>query len=685
MNITIPQVASKFWAFNGGLDQVTPPLEIFPGACKSMSNVEIGVNGGYLRFGGYERFDGRPKPSDAVYHTLAATITGSYAVGNTLTGLTSGATGVIVMTGVASTFVLTKMTGTFASGESLQIAAVTIATATAGSVVGGASTMALNATWMNLAADQYRVDIAVVPGSGSILGVWQYNDTVYAIRNNVAATAAVVHVKSSSGWTPIALGREVTFTSGGTYQVLVGNTITGATSAATAVITKVILSSGSWAAGTAAGRLFFATQTGTFQAEDLNVGASLNVATIAGDSTAITLLPSGRYEFDNWNFGGAAGSSKIYGCDGVNKGFEFDGTHWVQITTGMTTDTPTHVKAHKNHLFFSFSGSVQHSSIANPYTFSPTTGAAELACGDTITALLELAGNQANAAMAIYTQNKTLVLYGNSSADWNLISFSEEAGAIPYTAQFIRTGVCLDKQGIKLLSTTQNYGNFLDAVVSDNITPYLYDLIDTAIASTIVRKKNQYRLFFSGGGGVTMTFKGGKILGLTTIDLANPVACICSAEGASNREEIYFGSTDGFVYQMEVGTSYDGTSIPWHIELAYNHLGSPRQLKQFRKVATEVSGNSYAEFSLSYNLGYGKTEFASSSAISTPTELSGSSWDTGSWDQLFWDGQTLTPSENDIAGTAENISIMYSGNSDEFAQFTLNGAILHYVPRRNLR
>lgn len=684
-SIPIPQTQTQFFEFNGGLDLVTPPVKMDNGTLRSCSNVEIGINGGYARSAGYECYDGRAKPSDAVYHMLSATITGSYATGNTLTGATSGATGVICTTGVTSTFVLTKVTGTFQSGENLQISAVTVAVATSANSIGSASTAALNATYLNLAADQYRADIAVVPGSGSVLGVWQYNDTVYAFRNNAGGTAAVMHVKSGSGWTAVALGREVSYTSGGTYEMAVGDTITGATSGATAVLTKIILTSGTFGAGTAAGRLFFASQTGTFQAENLNVGANINVATIAGDSAAITLSPGGRYEFDNWNFGGGTGTTKMYGADGVNKGFEFNGTVFVQISTGMTTDTPVHVKAHKNQLFFSFSGSAQHSGIGTPYVFTVVSGASELACGDTISGFLELPGSADSAAMAMYTRDRTLVLYGNDSSDWNLVPYSEEAGALPYTIQFIRSGIVLDDQGITTLRTTQNYGNFQDSVVSDKITPSLNDLIDSASASCIVRRKNQYRLFFSGGDAVYVTFKGNKILGMTKMMLTDEVRCICSLEGASGQEEIYFGSDDGFVYQMDVGTSFDGDAITWNAELAFNHFGGPRQLKTFRKAVTEVTGSGYAEFSASYSLGYASTEYDSASSVTLISELSGTNWDTFVWDQFFWDGRTLAPSELDLTGTAENIALMYSGSSDEYAQFTLNSSIIHYTPRRAMR
>lgn len=81
--------------------------------------------------------------------------------------------------------------------------------------------------------------------------------------------------------------RTVAFTSGGTYQITAGDTITGATSTATARVYYVDLSSGTWAGGNAAGTLYLDTQVGTFQSENLNVGGNTNVATIGGNSTAI--------------------------------------------------------------------------------------------------------------------------------------------------------------------------------------------------------------------------------------------------------------------------------------------------------------------------------------------------------------------------------------------------------------
>ena len=165
----MPAYKTDYIILSGGLDLVTPPLQIPSGRCRIAQNMESDLFGGYVTHSGYERYDGRVSPSSATYAVMTATITGVPVVGNTLTGLTSGATGRIIALPGGS-FILTKVTGTFQLSENLQIAAVTVAVATSLAVTGGASTLLLAASYKNLAADVYRADILVVPGSGAIRG-----------------------------------------------------------------------------------------------------------------------------------------------------------------------------------------------------------------------------------------------------------------------------------------------------------------------------------------------------------------------------------------------------------------------------------------------------------------------------------------------------------------------------------
>lgn len=684
---TIPNAVLDRIPFRGGLDLVTPPWDVEPGKCRDAQNYEIGIEGGYDYISGYERYDGQTKPSDAQYGILDVTITGSIEVDDTITGATSGATAVVlsvITTETPNYLVVSKISGTFQS-ETLNVSGSPEGTITGPPVLNGASTTLLNAQYTNLAADEYRSDITAVTGSGSILGVWVLSDIVYAVRNNAGGTAAAIYKSSGAGWTLVALGRELSFTSGGTYEIEEGDTITGATSSATAEITRVILESGTWAGGDAAGRLIFASQTGTFQSENLDVGGNSNVATIAADSSAITLLPGGRYETVKHNFGGLAGADRIYGCDGVNRGFEFDGTVFAPIDTGMTTDTPKHVAAHKNHLFFSFEGSAQHSGIGTPYIFSPVYGAGELAVGDTITGFQTESGAQATAALGIYSRNSTHILYGTSASDWNLVKYREKVGAIEYTIQQIDSTIFLDDRGIRRLNASDAYGNFSHATLTNKLKTWVNTRRDAATASCILRDKNQYRLFYSDGYCLCATLDGDNVLGFMPLLFDDHATCVISEEDTSGDEVIYFGSDNGFVYQMEKGTSFDGGAIDTFLLIHYYHGSRPRITKTYKGCTLEIRGNGYNSLNFSYELGYGTTELPQPTPVATSISLSSVYWDSFTWDNFTWDGRTLEPTQVDVEGTAENISLIIRGSSDYNAPIKISGAIIRNIIRRNLR
>jgi len=87
---------------------------------------------------------------------------------------------------------------------------------------------------------------------------------------------------------------EIAFTSGGTGEILEGDVVEGSVGSAAAEVIKVVVNSGTWAGGNAAGYLSFRKQVGTFEAEDLNVvEGQANIATIAGDSSATETADAG--------------------------------------------------------------------------------------------------------------------------------------------------------------------------------------------------------------------------------------------------------------------------------------------------------------------------------------------------------------------------------------------------------
>lgn len=681
MPLKTPPVSYDLIRLAGGLDQITPTLSLPPGVARRAANFECSITGGYTRIAGYERFDGRPSPSAALYLILVCDITGTVSAGDSVTGSSSSATAKVIAVD-GSNVVLTRVAGDFVVGELLSISGNFEAEIT--TVQGPSADGLEDATYKALAADDYRNDIQVVPGEGDVLGVALYNGTVYVWRNAVGGLSANMYKSSAAGWTQVTLGQELEFDTG-TAAINDGDTVTGATSGATGAVARVVVESGTFAGGDAAGRLILSSTTGTFQAtENLQVSLATK-AVCGGAATQITLAPNGRYETVVANFGGGTTNYKLYGCDGENRAFEFNGTTFVPINTGMAVDKPEHIAFHKQHLFLSFGASLQFSSLGDPYVWTPLLGAGELAMNAQITNLLPLPGDQSSGALAVYTRSDTSVLYGTSSANFQLSAFNTGTGARAYTAQNMDQAYVLDDRGVMSLGTSLNFGNFLPASLTMNIRPFVEQRLSKACASTVNRIKGQYRVFFNDGTAVYLTVLNGKVLGSMPIQYLRPALCTTEGEDATGNAISFFGSNDGFVYQMERGTSFDGTAISANLNLVYNSTKSPRVLKRYRKASVELTGDSYAEIAFGYDLAYRSTALEQPADITYTNDLRSAFWDEMTWDNFVWDGSDISPSEVEVQGTAENMAIRISSVSALFQPFTVNNIIVHYTPRRGLR
>jgi hypothetical protein len=202
----------------------------------------------------------------------------------------------------------------------------------------------------------------------------------------------------------------------------------------------------------------------------------------------------------------------------------------------------------------------------------------------------------------------------------------------------------------------------------------------------IAREKNQYRLFFSDGYALYITFAGDKVSGMVPQLFTDAVTCCCSQEWASGVERKFFGDANGFVYELDIGTSQDGDNISWKALLSYNNKKSPGIIKHWRLAQPEISGSSYSEFAFDNSLDYG-----SSTNLQPATQTGvvgfggGFIMDVDILDTKIFDGNTISPGAFELGGDSENISLMFSGNSDYVAPFSITGVSMQYTPRRRAR
>jgi len=480
----------------------------------------------------------------------------------------------------------------------------------------------------------------------------------------------------------------------GSIEIEVGDTITGATSGKTATVTSVTINSGSLAGSDAAGFISIKDNSGTWtDSEPINVGGvqralvngaseptSTTVATADGTQYSLSLPAGGQYELTNYNFRGETTGITMYGVNTVGKGFSWDGTTFIPIHTGMNPDTPDHIAAHQKHLFYSFpNGSIQHSSIVAPNQWSALTGASELGIGDNVSGF----STEVNNVMSVFTRNDAYMLYGTSSADWELRKFHAGAGAIPYTLQKMDQTFFLDDRGITSIFTVQYFGDFQSAVASDKIDPYIQTKKDNAIGSLRVRGKNQYRLYFDDKTGVEMTFINKKNQGLMPFTLDHQVKCLASAEDSNGFEVLYGGFDDGYVRRIDSGTSFDGGTVSSFVRTAYYHYDSPGSRKRFRELGLEVNADTSTTLTLTPSYDFGGTFTPKTSPISSAysVTVTADQWSEADISNSST-GVTVVASERvKINGIGMNMGLIISNSSVYDKPITLQGAIVDFTPR----
>ncbi len=676
--LKLPQVIPDIIVMQGGVDQMTPLLQLKSGVLRDALNFEANILGGYSRIYGYERYDGTALASaQSNQAVFIASFVNIPTVGQTLTGATSGATGYILEIG-PNYVVVTAVTGTFATPETVKVGTTVIGT----TAIPGVLTPAEQAAHTALAANYRRAFINPVPGSGPVRGVFIYNDILYAFRDNVGGTATLLYAASGSSWTNIPYLNEISFTAGTTVPVE-GATLTQG--GVTATLKRAVLQSGVWA-GSAAGRLIITNPSGgSFSAGAATIGST--TVTLSGTSTAITFATGGLFEVVVGNFSGQSATNRAYGCDGANRCWEFDGTVLVPIVTGFSPDTPKHIAIHKNFLFAAVQGSVGYSAPGLPYDWTAIDGGGVIAFGDNITNMLELPGSQATATMGIWTLHNTYTLYGTGQSSWNSVPFNTGTGAYDYTAENMAHSYVFDSTGIIDMQTVLNYGNFASSAITYPINNFIQKNRTLVVGSCLNRLKSQYRLFFSNGYALySTTIQGQYGQANTTYNMPvlfpNPVNCVVSTKLSSGTEVAYFGSTNGYVYKMESGTSFDGVAINSYLTFVTNSVGSPQTEKHFRHARIEAIGQSYFNFLFGYILGYGTTDIVSNNKVQYENNVSTPYWDAFTWDAFTWDGGSIVPTDCDMQGDAENYAVSINCSSDAFYPFTINSIIVNYSPRR---
>ena len=286
-------------------------------------------------------------------------------------------------------------------------------------------------------------------------------------------------------------------------------------------------------------------------------------------------------------------------------------------------------------------------------------------------------------------------LTGATVDDFQLKNISDKRGTIPRTLQEMGQTYCLDDQGIVQVSPANIYGNFAEGIVSRKAQAVMDRVRTNVIASTVYRAKNQYRLYCSDGTGAILAVgvdrRGNPQMQITEFDynsgrttnLINPT-CVWSGEDTTGKDVVFFGADNGYVYQCEKGTSFDGNDIENYIRMPFGDAKSPRVIKHYRKVVMEMEADGYTSLSFHPEFSYGNPAISTHTTEAKVIEGQGAYWGSVSavWSQFFYDAQTVANPEFKIGGDGVNASLLFYSKSDYYASHKLQGAIIYYSQRR---
>jgi hypothetical protein len=500
-------------------------------------------------------------------------------------------------------------------------------------------------------------DTNAVPGTGSVLGIAVWNGPSAGI---VACRQSDVYFGSGTGWNTRLTGPINPPSSAPTLSDTIAGVIPATTYFAkvtyvtpggeTTASPEASLSIGSSFVlivqsppqsptnGATGYNVYVSTTTGTEtkqNATPIALGTNWQEPTsglIAGSalpSTNTGSLPrtsAGKYRFGKYYFGG---SKVIAICDGVNPAGRWNGNTYSLINGVGAPTNPKFATFFAGCLVlagYTSGGGISAFSISSPLgdsDFNGTDGAIEIQTSDVITGLRSY-----NDVLYIFCQRTIMSLTGTNVSNFVLDYVATGIGlTCPDSLQEVNGDlVYLAEDGIRTLSGTMKLNSMELGDISKPILT-IANQIDNQIgndpdqvSTVVIREKNQYRLFYNTPGqanadalGILGAIRPGKqtmtqfgsyisVWEWATLLGIRPFCCDSDLNGTS--EVVAHGMDDGFIYQQELGTSFNGSNIISSYTTAPLTFDDPELRKLLQKItvflhlegAASVTGNIVYDF-----------------------------------------------------------------------------------------
>lgn len=400
-------------------------------------------------------------------------------------------------------------------------------------------------------------------------------------------------------------------------------------------------------------------------------------------SSGVTLAGSGKVRFAKHHFGSVA---VLIITDGQGKPFKWDGSTFAQITSATTeVNGADFVANHKNHLFFAEDTTVTFTAPFSDTDFTPASGAGTIEFDNAVTGMISF-----RQQLVIFTEQSIHLLVGSTIADFALEPITQDIGAVsPDTVQEIGGDIMfLGPDGLRLLSATERNNDFGLGVVSKNIQPTMTNFIgqSTSYSSVVIRDKSQYRLLGFNASytdnaargiiGTQFAEQGGE--GMQWSETRGINAYVASSSLNDTVEYILFANDDGYVYRMEDGNSFNGTSIVASFKTPDMPIQDPSTRKSMYKMQLFVDpqGGFTSEMSTEYDhnqAGVVQPEVITISNTASPAAFYG----TATYGTSGFGGNLQYIFNIQLTGSGNVVAFNFESDSSD-PPFSLDSMIIQY-------
>ena len=308
-------------------------------------------------------------------------------------------------------------------------------------------------------------------------------------------------------------------------------------------------------------------------------------------STTLDTSGTGVVRFEKLNYSGA---DTLIIVDGLSYPFRYKSSTFEELTSlPSSIEGANHVINFQNHLFVAKGSEVFFSAPFDEADFTPASGAGSFKLDDAsnVTGLKVF-----RYQLIIFTERSIHRLAGQSVANFQLTPITRDLGCTESdTIQEVGGDVMfLAPDGLRLLSATERNNDFGLAVVSRNIQNDILEFIanNPSFSSAVVRSKSQYRLL-----GFNSDFTSDSAQGIIAVQRAAQGgvgvefartlginARVAYSDLVENTERILFANSDGYVYNMESGNSFDGGNISATFKTPFFPINDPSVRKQLHKM-----------------------------------------------------------------------------------------------------